>query len=110
MGSGAAGKAGREGIAKQTTGDLKGVKAKAFTIGHDIFFARPGDAEDREILVQGISRVVQLGGWADTKREGREGADEQMMGSARQLPPQVAVLAKGNGDCFFDCNTLPDSA
>lgn len=40
----------------------KGLGAKAFTIGHDIYFAKPGDARDAEMLAHELYHVVQQGG------------------------------------------------
>ena len=40
----------------------KELGAKAFTIGNDIYFAKPGDARDPEILAHELTHVVQQGG------------------------------------------------
>ncbi|MFN4158096.1 MAG: DUF4157 domain-containing protein [Gemmobacter sp.] len=37
------------------------LKAKAFTIGNDIYFAKPGDAKDAELLAHELTHVVQQG-------------------------------------------------
>jgi hypothetical protein len=40
----------------------KELGAKAFTIGNDIYFAKPGDANDRELLAHELAHVIQQGG------------------------------------------------
>lgn len=40
----------------------KGLGAKAFTIGNDIYFTKPGDAKDPEVLAHELTHVVQQGG------------------------------------------------
>jgi hypothetical protein len=40
----------------------KELGAKAFTIGTDIYFAKPGDAKDAELLAHELTHVVQQGG------------------------------------------------
>ncbi|HSF65536.1 MAG TPA: DUF4157 domain-containing protein [Paracoccaceae bacterium] len=39
----------------------KELKAKAFTIGNDIYFAKPGDAKDAEMLAHELAHVIQQG-------------------------------------------------
>lgn len=39
-----------------------GLKAKAFTKGSDIYFAKPGDAKRPELLAHEIAHMVQQGG------------------------------------------------
>lgn len=39
----------------------KALKAKAFTIGNDIYFAKPGDAKDPETLAHELTHVIQQG-------------------------------------------------
>ena len=40
----------------------KELGAKAVTIGNDIYFARPGDATDPEMLAHELTHVIQQGG------------------------------------------------
>lgn len=46
-----------------TGGNLKDVgkelKAKSFTIGENIYFAKPGDAKNRELLAHELTHVIQ---------------------------------------------------
>ncbi len=37
----------------------KELKAKAFTIGHDVYFMRPADAKKPELLVHELTHVLQ---------------------------------------------------
>ncbi|MGR3623466.1 eCIS core domain-containing protein [Pseudophaeobacter sp.] len=39
----------------------KELKAKAFTIGNDIYFAKPGDAKNTDRLVHELAHVLQQG-------------------------------------------------
>ncbi|WP_254656683.1 eCIS core domain-containing protein [Leisingera sp. JC1] len=39
----------------------KELKAKAFTYGNDIFFMKPGDAKNPELLVHELVHVLQQG-------------------------------------------------
>jgi hypothetical protein len=39
----------------------KGLGAKAFTIGNGIYFAKPGDANDPEVLAHELAHVIQQG-------------------------------------------------
>ena len=47
-----------------TGGNIKEVckelKAKAFTMGHNVYFMRPGDAKKPEMLVHELAHVLQL--------------------------------------------------
>lgn len=40
----------------------KELGAKSFTIGNDIYFARPGDANDPELVAHELAHVIQQGG------------------------------------------------
>lgn len=39
----------------------KEVKARAFTIGNDVYFMRPGDAKNSELLAHELTHVLQQG-------------------------------------------------
>lgn len=52
-------------------GICKEVKARAFTIGNNIYFRKPGDAKNGELLVHELAHVLQQGkGRMPKPREG----------------------------------------